>query len=257
MSLHVHVRITVTLCTCVCMCMSVYIHVTTCLCMLSQVQFSPEDFQAVMQLLDSLKDGRDDTGGGKAAEEGEGVEPKSDKSPRKEKDEGKDAGRGPRGEVVTSSSGGGVSDEFRVRAAIGEVNLLLHSAAKGEVLSVAVHGMYMCLFVYLLYCCCFMCTLFVYCCCCCCLFVAAVVCLLLFVCMLFAAVVCCCLCVCCLFIVAVVVCLLLLLFVCLLLLLFVVVVVVCVYVFISAELSADVDVLPDKIGVKAGYDKGL
>ncbi len=112
------------------------------MCMLLQVMFSPEDFQAVMKLLDALKDGKEESEQGEAEKEGVKVEPSAPgPSEKGEEDEegGREVSDAPKGSGDSPGSGG-VSGEVRVRASVGEVNLLLHSSARGKVASIAVQG---------------------------------------------------------------------------------------------------------------------
>lgn len=87
----------------------------------------------MMQLLDSLADGKD------PSEQEGGAKPTPDLPVKAE--EGKGAVTDDPQKVGDSPSGGGVSSEIRVHATVGVVNLLLHSSdAEKELASIFLQG---------------------------------------------------------------------------------------------------------------------
>lgn len=89
--------------------------------------FSPEDFHAVMSLLDSMKDGSEETEKGTEEADFKQEEKQDDKKTGKKEEEG--------------SKRGGASSEIHVSATVGVVNLLLHSSNHGKLAAIAVQGM--------------------------------------------------------------------------------------------------------------------
>ena len=98
---------------------------------LSQVMFSPEDFQAVMKLVDSMKtEEKEEVKKDEKVKEGEeedGIKPEQD-----DKSEERESG-------VKEEEG--VGSEICVRAVIGVVDVTLHSVNCGKLAAVTVQGM--------------------------------------------------------------------------------------------------------------------
>ena len=107
--------------------------------------FSPEDFKAVMELVDSIDDGKEEE-----EEEGEKGKDKDDEESAKDSvEDTPDKGKGEEEEEEEAESAnegkwtgdeGGASNEIRVLATIGTVKLLLHSSAYQKLASISVEG---------------------------------------------------------------------------------------------------------------------
>ena len=109
--------------------------------------FSPEDFKAVMELVDSIDDGKEEE-----EEEGEKGKDKDDEESAKDSVEDTlDKGKGEEEEeeeeeAESANEGkwtgdeGGASNEIHVLATIGTVKLLLHSSAYQKLASISVEG---------------------------------------------------------------------------------------------------------------------